>query len=153
MGDGEEVEVAKKTCCKKVLGSGPSDDAYSLDDLGDAEAYSEWDGADGSVSQLYVLPGVDGTGSRVFLVNGTDDEDATVNLVANTPMDLLADDVETDIALNDDGTLTIKMTNADGQVNVIKLKTQIGTDDDGLDGNLEVATPDGGIKVRIKSRD
>ena len=100
VGDGKEVDVVKETCCKKVIGSRPSEGAYSLDDLGDAEAYSEWDGADGTVNQLYVLPGIEGTGSRVFLVNGTNDEDATVNLVANTPMDLLADDVETDIGLD-----------------------------------------------------
>lgn len=155
VGDGEHAEDEEvRITGKRALQWMP--EILSEDVLGDAEPFDSWMDEDGTLHELFIIDPEDGAGSNLYIAT-TDpvSEETAVTLAAQTPMSLLAGDVEPEIELGDDGTLTIRLDDGLGRIREMKLMIRHAQPGEGadLDDPFHFETPDGNIKVVIEGEE
>ena len=146
-GDGNHEE-----CCEVVRnGSHTAPAAVDAAILADAEPAKAWSDEDGNTTEIYFLPVEEGEGTRIYLAT-TDPEGEQLVRHIGTPRINLADgEVAPKVELNDDGSLSITLDDGAGRVAEMKIKIAQGPMTEQLrPGNLEVQTPDGDVKVRVR---
>ncbi len=122
---------------------------YSVADLGDAEPYADWTDERGAINEVFLLPSEDGEGTAIFLATTPEGaEEPTVRLVATPPIDMLAGEVEPEVTF-EDGVLSISFDDGNGRGGEIKLRIQRNAGDDALADGLDIATPDGKVKIKM----
>ena len=152
-----QTEDVKKVIMKrKICGHAPDDgstEAYTLEDLGDAEPLSEWQAND-LQHRIYVVPNAEGQGEgfKIFLVTTDADGNTTVDLMGAPPVALPDNMDNVDVEIDDQGILTLRIVTGEGREMVMKLRSCEATDETEveLEDPLSMSTPDGEITVTLE---
>ncbi|MFQ5462992.1 MAG: hypothetical protein ACE5E5_10245 [Phycisphaerae bacterium] len=147
--DGECVKVVRK--CN---GSGPTPVDWEV--LGDAEPVGNWTDAAGVDHALYAIASDEGGGSRLYMGVDPEGDDRQLFLLAEPPIDL----TEFDLSVSVDENGTISIAADDGEGRELALQFRVGGEGDGADqlaeelaGDLNVASPDGTVRIEIRDAD
>lgn len=122
----EDVEVAK-VVRKRISGEAARE--YTLDDLGDAEPVKSWSDATGTSYDLYTIVQKDGDWQFFITSQTVEDEEPDVRQVARIPTTILPANSEPTIEIGDDGMLTLKLNNGEGEERVMKVMIRRGNED------------------------
>lgn len=151
-GDGDaQIENEKQVSIGRNFNFGPeSNAACTAADLGDAEPVHEWTAANGDARAIYLIP-TDDRQIRVFSVTTTIDGTARVKLLTRLPADMGFDETP-EVAVDQNGMITMTWASEEGDranQRVIKLIDRQSGNPADLKDLLNLATPDGEIKVKI----
>lgn len=119
--------------------------------LADAEPAKAWSDDDGNTTEIYFLPVEKGEGTRIYLATTDPDGEQLVRHLGTPPINLADGDFAPKVELDDDGTISITLDDGAGRVAEMKFKIGEGPATElRRQRGLEVQTPDGDIKVRVR---
>ncbi len=149
--DGSGNDTQLEEVIEHVISDGGGHALLSTEVLGDAEPDAGWQDADGQSRELYIIPGEEGEDAIVYMLIDSDAlPDPLVSRIGSIPADLLADGVEPEVEVDDEGGVTITIGDGDN-VNVLKFRTKmlLSTDHGPGPRGLDQALDAGGISITI----
>ncbi len=148
---GAQIENESHVAIGKSFNFGPeSSTTYTAADLGEAEPVHEWTAANGDGRAIYLIP-TDDRQIRVFSVTTTTDGTASVKMLTKLPAGMGFDETP-EVAVDDNGMITMTWGSEEGDQahrREIRLIDRQSGDPADLKDLLNLATPDGEIKVKI----
>lgn len=154
--DGQRKEVQE--IVRHVGNPATMENEYTIEDLGGTTPAKSWQDADGLTQELYLVPTAEGENTQLFLVRAAGTDEMIIRKIGEPRGDWLAEDVTTDVTIDDEGTLTIKATTADGNEQVIKLRIRSSQnalpDGEMMEGkDIRIKSPNGDVKIKIEEND